>query len=521
MCGILFTNNINYSNEKFIGALELMNHRGPDATGHLQINNFQFGHKRLKILDIDNRSNQPFYSKNHKYVIIFNGEIYNYVELAKLHNIEMNTNCDTELVVELFSILGPKCIELFEGMFAFIIFDLSNHNLFIGRDHLGVKPLYILDLNGEITISSEIASILELTNSTTIDPIGLRQYLKLRTFFNNRTIYKNISFFPAGTYYFNGKFVKYWSLISNPTSNEPSDEEIENLITESVQKRLISDVAVGSFLSGGIDSSIIAALSNKPDTWTIGFNESNEFPYAKLVSDKINSSHHETLINKDEFSEIARFMINKRREPLSVPNEVLLYKMSIDVKTKNTVILSGEGADELFFGYDRIFSWAHKCKNFKIEEFAKLYSYGNNSDIEIVEEALQPFLYLKKPIEIVAHFFQIAHLHGLLRRVDNSTMLNSVEARVPFVDNINLIEKMINQSYDYKTKNGVIKSPLKRIFSDILPDEIINRKKIGFPVPLNLIYKIDDIKTNPMDIWFDFNLKILFGNDFNSNDFKI
>ncbi len=518
MCGILFTTNNNISEISFRNSLELLNHRGPDATGYLKYKNNLFGHKRLKILDIDDRSNQPFYSKDERYIIIFNGEIYNYLELAKRFNIKMITNCDTELIVELFALIGSKCVTLLEGMFSFLIYDTLVNDFFIARDHLGVKPLYISEMNGTVIISSEISPILNLTNTFSIDPIGIRQYIKLRTFFNNRTIYKEISFFPAGYFYENSKLIKYWDLPVDNNINEPSDSDLRNMVIESINKRLISDVPVGSFLSGGIDSSIIASLSKKPDTWTIGFEDNNEFSYAQIVANKIGSNHHEVIIDKKEFIDLAKHMIHIRKEPLSVPNEVLIYKMSNEAKKSNTVILCGEGADELFYGYDRIYAWAYRNKNFNIKEFSDYYSYSKNNDIEIVEDAIQPYLHLNNSLKIVSHFFQMSHLHGLLRRVDNATMLASIEARVPFVDNIFLVETLIGQSYEYKNLNGIIKSPLKRIFSDILPLEIINRKKVGFPVPLDIIFESNE---NHMDKWFDFNLKTLFGNDFNLNDIKI
>lgn len=520
MCGILFTNSHKITSKQFKGALELMDHRGPDATGYYSSDNFQFGHKRLKILDLGDRSNQPFKSKDGSLIIVFNGEIYNYKELAKRFDITLTTNCDTELVIELYGLIGNKCLDFFEGMFAFVVFNLLTSEVFISRDHLGVKPLYIYKSGQELIVASEIAPILALLNTVEIDSIGIRQYLKLRTFFNNKTVYKNISFFPAGYYLSNNVMVQYWDLPEINSLKAIEDEELKYIIEKSISDRLVADVKVGSLLSGGVDSSIIALLSNQPDTWTIGFEESNEFDFARLVSNKIGSNHNEILIEKDEFKELAISMIKKRKEPLSVPNEVLLYKMSKKIKVKNSVVLSGEGADELFFGYDRIFTWANSISKFDIKEFSKYYSYGDLDDISIVEEAIGPFLHFDRPIDIIARFFQKSHLHGLLRRVDNSTMLSSVEARVPFVDNIKLVELMINLPYKYKFANGVAKYPLKSAFKDILPVEIINRKKVGFPVPLANIFN-DNKNSNSFDLWFQFNLCELFGEKFNINDLKI
>lgn len=510
MCGILFTADPKISKETFLGALELLHHRGPEATGYAKVGHCQLGHKRLKILDLDNRSNQPFYSRDGRYVLILNGEIYNYRELAREHDILQRTTSDTEVVVELFAKYGPKFLPWLNGMFAFVILDTVTNEVFVARDRLGVKPLYMCRVGGVLTLASEIAPVLELTGCSKFDQIGLRQYMKLRAFFNGRTAYEGIELFPAGCYMVSGGIQRYWQLSAAP-QNPPTDEELKQLVTEAVRQRLVSDVPVGSYLSGGLDSTIVAALAQKPHTWTVGFAEHNEFEWGRLAAEHIHSEHHEVMINPEEFVLMARQMIRKRREPLSVPNEVLLYKMTQEVKKENTVVLSGEGADELFFGYDRIFRWAAAAKKWDIAEFNLLYSYGSHEDLGIIEDVLQPFMHHKTPIDIVAQFFQVAHLHGLLRRLDNATMLCAVEARVPFVDYHPLVERMAGVAFDYRMENGDFKAPLKRVFRDLLPLPIIQRKKVGFPVPLEGIQFGGQKAKTPMDQWLEFNLSELYG----------
>ena len=195
-------------------------------------------------------------------------------------------------------------------------------------------------------------------------------------------------------------------------------------------------------------------------------------------------------------------MIKQRKEPLSVPNEVLIYLMTKNVKKLNTVILSGEGADELFLGYDRIFNWAYNTDSLSLIEFDKFYCYGSNPDDEVLDFALEG-LPGETVFEKIAYFFQIYHLKGLLRRVDNSTMLCSVEARVPFVDH-RLVELIAGTPFEWRM-GPRIKEPLKRIYKNLIPDEVINRKKIGFPVPLKNIF--ENKKSKPMDSWMDFNIK--------------
>ena len=508
MCRLLFTNIADISKETFIKALSLMIKGGPDAPlCYRAFKNYKFGHNRLSILDLNPRSNQPFFSSDDRFLIIYNGEVYNYKELAKEYGISLKTNCDTELILELSLKIGfTNAITKFNGMFAYVIFDTLTKEIFVARDRLGIKPLYIYNKDGEIIISSEINAVVELLNNNIqIDDIGLRQYKKLRTFFNGHTLYKNIKMFPSGCYMKNGTIEKYWEL---PVGYQPppEDEELKYLIESAVQYRKIADVPLGSYLSGGLDSTIIAALTKELHTWIVGFDYNNEFKWGRLAAEKINSNHHEIVITNQEFLDDAQYMIKKRKEPLSVPNEVLLYKMTKAVKKENTVVLCGEGADELFFGYDRIFRWANSTDKFDLKEFSKLYSYGSNEDFEIVESVISPFYKYGKPIDIIAAFFQIAHLHGLLRRIDNSTMLCSVEARVPFCDH-RLVERMAGVPFEYRMKGGIVKAPLKQIYKNLIPKEIINREKVGFPVVLSNIFNVE--KEKAFDSWFDFNIKNL------------
>lgn len=514
MCAILFTNITRINNKQFKNALKLMEHRGPDASGLFIFNNYKLGHNRLKIQDLNDRSNQPFFSRNERYICIFNGEIYNYKELALENNIELKTTCDTELLLELYVKYGEKMLSMLNGMFAFLVFDKKTENYFIARDRLGIKPLYIFNSSEGMIVSSEINAILDLITTIRLDDIGVRQYKKLRAFHNNRTIYKNITSFPAA-HYFNSKFPyeklhikKYWDLDFSKKSIV-NDDEIKELLNSSVQIRNLSDVPVGTYLSGGLDSSIITHLANQKHSWTVGFNDNNEFSYARAVAKMYHTDHCETIVDYSNFIPILNKMIDIRKEPISVPNEVLLYIMTKEVKKKNTVVLSGEGADELFYGYDRIFWWAQN-NSWSIESFNKLYSYGSNSDLEIIEDVMHSYEKYNTPLEKISAFFQVDHLHSLLRRLDSSTMLNSVEARVPFVDH-RIVELMAGASFDYRTNSGnEVKSPLKRIYGTKLPSEVVNRKKVGFPVPLDKIFSNNFIK--PMDAWLDYNLNYLIKN---------
>ena len=502
MCGILASFNVEIADEKFKKALELMNHRGPDNWGVSREGNHLFGHVRLSILDLNERSNQPFAIGD--YVIIYNGEVYNYKELKQEHRLQTETESDTEVVLRMYMAYGEKALTYFNGMFAFVIYNRKSGELFAARDRLGIKPLYYREVDRGIIFSSEIASLLELEEDE-VDPFGLRQYKKLRMTVNNHTIYQHIFFFPAGHYYKNGAFHSYWQLDYSP-KEAPDDEEFKWLVEDAVRLRKRSDVPLGSYLSGGLDSTVLSYLLNPQHTWTVGFREMNEFEWGKMAAEGLQGRHHQVVVNSEEFIQTAAWMAKKRREPLSVPNEVLLYLMTREVKSENTVVLSGEGADELLWGYDRIFRWAHTAQDLTVEDFDRYYCYGSEPDNEVIDFALQGL-----PEGSVEHqlgyYFQTTHLHGLLRRVDNSTMLNSVEGRVPFVDH-RLVERLAGVPFEWKMGHS-FKEPLKRVFGPLLPQAIVERKKIGFPVPLEKIFNRLKQGETAYDAWFAFNLNIV------------
>jgi asparagine synthase (glutamine-hydrolysing) len=439
------------------------------------------------VIDLDQRSDQPMWDSDGRYAILFNGEIYNFEDLAKRHKLETRTSSDTEVLLLLYRKFGSAMLPELNGMFAFVIFDRINNDYFVARDRLGIKPLYFYEDPDWLIYASEVPPILDIVGNLPLSEEGIRQYRVLRTFFNGKTAYERIEMFPAGFWALNDKRQRYWDLPQGPQI-PPSDDELRALIDDAIKIRTIADVAVGSFLSGGIDSTIVAALSGKPDTWTVGFSDMNEFEWASVAADHIGSHHVALEIDASQFFSALRELTQLRREPLSVPNEVSLYLLSRQIKEKNTVTLSGEGADELFFGYDRIFRWAASCESFDVREFATRYAYaGPDDDLEIIDSVIAPFRSRGSPLDIVAAFFQIGHLHGLLRRLDASTMAASVEARPPFCD-YRLVERLAGVPATYRMANDIVKAPLKRIFCNIIPHTIIGRDKVGFPLPLERLF---------------------------------
>jgi asparagine synthase (glutamine-hydrolysing) len=413
-----------------------------------------------------------------------------------------HTTSDTEVVLEMYKKHGPKCLEYFNGMFALVIYNEKTRELFAARDRLGIKPLYYRMLKDGLLFSSEISAVLHVAESP-LDPFGIRQYRKLRMTLGEWTIYKDIKMFPAAHYWLNGRFTRYWDLDCSKKA-PPGDDELRWLIQDAVRLRTRSDVPVGSYLSGGLDSTVLSCILKPDDTWTVGFPTLNEFEWAKRANEQIGSDHHQMVVDNETFLNTALWMIRKRQEPLSVPNEVLLYLMTLDVKKKNTVILSGEGADELFWGYDRIFRWAGSAPTMDRNQFDRKYAYGTHPDDEVLAFALDG-LPGETVLEQTAYFFQIHHLHGLLRRLDNATMLCSVEARVPFVDH-RLVDRLAGVPPEWRM-GTTPKEPLKRAYAGRILPEIIAREKVGFPVPLDSLFS----EPNPgsrtgMDRWLDFNL---------------
>ena len=504
MCGVLFTNKKNLRAEDSKRALKLMKHRGPDNQNFYFKNGIFLGHARLSIIDLDKRADQPF--RHNNLLLSYNGEIYNYKELILEHNLTVTTKSDTEVVLLMYEKYGKECLNYFNGMFAFIIFNEESNKLFVARDRLGIKPLYFTNIGDEWIFSSEIASILDLEESE-FDEFGIRQYRKLRMTIKGHTIYKKIKMFPPAHYFIDGKFQRYWDL-DMEEKKAPSYEKLKWFIEDAIKLRKRSDVPVGSYLSGGLDSTVLTYVLKPSNTWTVGFKEMNEFEWSELANHGINTTHHKTLVDRELFLSTLIWMLKKRQEPLSVPNEVLIYLMTKDVKKNNTVVLSGEGADELFFGYDRIFKWAHSASILDLKTFDEKYCYGSHRDDEVVDFAIQN-LPGKNVEDNIAYFFQIIHLQGLLRRLDNSTMLCSVEARVPFVDH-RLVELLAGTPFHWRMGKS-FKDPLKKIFKDIIPKQIINRKKIGFPVPLDNIFINNNSHKSSMDNWLNFNINHLLG----------
>ena len=533
-----------------------MYHRGPDADGKAIVNDhLALGQRRLAIIDLDPRSDQPMYSERGN-IFVYNGEVYNYKEIKSNLSYAFKTESDTEAILIGIDLKGIDwTLNQCNGMFAFSYYDVSSHTMYLARDRMGVKPLYYYAKDGILVFASEIKSIL---NSGLIEARlnedAIDEYLGNRYVRAPYTFFEDIYQVMPGHYLIvdeecNIKDVEYWHLPEQFNINTNYDEmgiltEFGDKIQKAIQCRMISDVPLGTYLSGGVDSSLIsavAAMSKKDplETFTIGFPEMNEFTYAQEVADKYNTHHHELVMTNSNYFSMMEEVIGYKDAPLGVPNEIPLAQMSKELKKYITVVLSGEGADELMGGYGRIFRSAYDYKNHPelgasfYDYFINLYEYvprsfrdkyikSNIGIREKCDETIRKEFGNTSNEEAVFRFFHNYHVKGLLQRCDSTTMLASVEARVPFLD-YTLIEYVYNSvPYDLKLNwrsgnrrllaqnltskeySEVFDTPkylLKELAYKYLPIDVIERKKVGFPVPLDKW--IDDLSKEAKGILKD------------------
>ena len=508
MCGFLISN-CAASTSAFARAFQGMTYRGPDSHSIVpEFDGYTIGCCRLAIIGDFERANQPMIDPTGNCLLAFNGEIYNYAELARQHGLALETDSDTELLLRLFLLKGIGFVSELNGMFAFVIVDKLRHRVFAARDRLGAKPLFRWRRGDSLVLSSEIRPILDLVGSAEADDFAIRQYQSMRGVFNGRTFYRGISSFPAASYWDGEVLTPYWTL-EKQFDDPPTTDELRSLVDSSIAYRMVAHVEVGGFLSGGLDSTITALASGVRSTWCTGFEGDPDFAVARRVAAEAGLRHREVVIDRGAFLDAVEAMVRLRQEPLAVPNEVMLYLTARDIRRAGIkCTLSGEGADELFAGYDRIFRWAANSEQFDIATFADYYCYGNAEDLEVVEDALAPFLRYGEPYLIVNAFFQIAHLARLLHRLDLATMLASVEGREPFAD-FRLIERLFGQPMTYKHAHRGNKTPLKDAYSDLVPDYVLARTKRGFPVPLAEIFNDSRGHKPGYTAWFDHNLRIL------------
>lgn len=541
MCGItgiFSTGKVEQLEKRILKMNNSIIHRGPDAGNFFIDGNLAIGHRRLSIIDKSIYANQPMNSNSNRWHIVFNGEIYNFKEIKEKLDYSFNTLSDTEVIIAAVEENGVEWfINEANGMFAIALFDSINKDLYIIRDRLGIKPLYYFYDGEKIVFASEIKAIL---NSGLIkaefNDLAVDEYLANRYIRAPYSFFKNIFQVKPGYYLklnskLDKKHIKYWDIPKEFNLSTEYDEELllnkfDEELTKAIKYRLIADVPLGTYLSGGVDSSIITAITvlnkkEKLNTYTIGFSELNEFDFAEIIASQYKTNHHKILIEKDDYVKNWERLIKYKDAPLGVPNEIPLAIMSSILKEKITVVLSGEGADELMGGYGRIYRLPFDYENSDLnisfyDYFIEKYEYVPRTMRDLLintkkdyrkefDEIIINEFNKRSNEENVFNFFHKYHVKGLLQRVDMTTMQTAVEARVPFLDH-NLIEFVYSKiPYDLKlkwksedSKNRATKmnsdsyseeldTPkylLRKLAYKYLPKEIVERKKVGFPVPL-------------------------------------
>lgn len=534
MCGIL---GANFLSNNFNQALDLLNNRGPDYKNSISFENKQFGHTRLAIIDLDEEANQPMIFDD--ILLVFNGEIYNYKELIHVEQLECKTKSDSEVLIRLYQKYGFNFLNKLNGMFAFCIYDIKKELYFCARDRYGKKPFFYYFKNNKFIFSSSIKSILNLLDSKpNLNKVALCKYMQYFVPFGEDTFYQDIFKLEASTYmiYEPNKpqelqKKKYYKINTYKAIKDEKQalNDIEELLVKSVEYRLNSDVEVASLLSGGIDSSFISALYTKIsgkriNTFSVGYDEYKnycELDFAQITANHIGSNHTAIEINHKEYIKHFEETLDMLEEPhgdsAAIPLNILSKHIN---KAGIKTVLSGEGSDEIFLGYDNY------SKFLKYYEFEKSLSNKQNLFLNDIIGALQNNTkeseYLRRivkkqnlynsfgeiytdiqrkrlfkkvptfksetakqdPVDWMSYIdLKIWLGEALLSKVDRISMGNSLEVRTPFLD-FNLVNYMF--SVDSNIKVGdTNKYLLKKIASKYIPEEIINRTKKGFNSPFN------------------------------------
>lgn len=546
MCGLAGSINFEFSEET---VREVMGHRGPDEQAGYRSGNVALYHLRLSILDISG-GKQPMHLAN-RYTLMFNGEIYNHQELRQRFNFKGHTSSDTETILLLYDKFGPDFLQYLDGMFVIVIHDKVFNRLFIARDRAGKKPLYYYYHNKKFVFASELNCLGSMVDLR-MEENNFYHYLRLGTFYRQFTPYENVTELTAGSYLIIDcnslkiTFNRWWNIHDhykkkNDHSFEQSLSAVDEMLHQAVKRRLeSSDLEVGCFLSGGIDSGLVSSIAsgynNRLKTFTISFHgEYDEAPLAKLVAEKYHTHHTEINISFDDLESDLEKILSNYGEPFFDSSAIPSYYVSREARKHLTVILNGDGADELFGGYRRyvpfsrydffrnnvivkggasalksVLPYAHN-KRSKYNYLYRLISLASKSNLDIylsagvdIFEDYQKFIkdpgfdYLET---IKADFDKIAkseltglqkimnldfdtHLFSdLLVKMDIATMANSQEGRSPFLSK-ELLEYVPGMNDRYKIRGSTTKYLLRQLAKKYLPAELIDQPKRGFEIPL-------------------------------------
>ncbi len=552
---------------------DLLAARGPDGKGTYHAPGIFLGHRRLAIIDVTNGT-QPFVDKASGAVITYNGELYNYLEirdvLARRGRV-FRTESDTEVVLQAYLEWGADALQRFNGMFAFAIYQPDRHRLFMARDRIGIKPLFYSERGKMLYFSSTCPALQAFPGiSRMLSPAAVSHYLTtIRTTLGDQTLFRDIRALPAGTWLEAGiegvKRQRYWDFPVMSTGDHPPGADggdglarTEELVRAAVADRHVSEVPLGGFLSGGLDSSIIAALSHAQtagrfETYSVGYDRAgySEWDYVRSVVAHTGVSCREIRLNEETYPAAWQMLVSNKGLPISTPNEIAIHHLARAARERLTVVLSGEGADEVFGGYvvpyfsafdydraprkplpadavaepgyaalRRLYGREHLfCRPdhyflvnawVPFSEKARLMSPAFKDLICHDDELFTWYEDAYAPFQACTTFHANMQVHarvnleGLLFRVDSSTMSASVEARVPFTDH-RIVEHLFklpdHLKMDWRSQAArhrasdlnvsdidrlnLVESKilLRKAFADLLPDDVLSRRKASFPVP--------------------------------------
>ena len=561
MCGFVGFCDDSKNKKKIIRDMaDIIKHRGPDSDGYYVDNNIALGFRRLSIIDLD-KGSQPIFNEDKDKVIVFNGEIYNYKEIReelKSKGHKFSTNTDTEVILHGYEEYKEDILNKLRGMFAFVIYDIKEKSLFGARDFYGIKPFYYYYDNENFLFGSEIKSFLGSPNfKKELNKDMLSQYLTFQCSIGEDTFFKNTYKLLPGHYFiYKDKELevkKYYEVKLEPNDDKSLEEwvsGIREVIDNSVLAHKVSDVEVGSFLSSGVDSSLIAKLSSVDKTFTVGYDNKkySEIDYAKEFSDKINVSNVSKKISKEEyfkeFSNVQYYM----DEPLADASAVMLYFLSKTASKHVKVCLSGEGADEIFGGYNIYHepysvSWYNKIPYFirkcigilvypfrnytgfnflyrrskKIEDryIGNAFIFEPNDAKKIVnfnygnktyKDFTKPYYDKVSDLDVVTKMqyidFNFWLIYDILLKADKMSMANSLEVRVPYLDR-EVIEYASKLPNKYKIVGNETKYAFRKVAKEELADKVADKKKLGFPVPIREWLKEDDVYQEVKNIFLE------------------
>lgn len=549
MCGIVGFINQKKNKEQIIENMSLkIKHRGPDDEGYYIDNNIALAHRRLAIIDLKS-GKQPIFNEDKTKIIIFNGEIYNFKSLRKIlinEGHKFKTNSDTEVILHGYEKWGKNLPKKLRGMFAFAIWDTNKKELFMARDYFGIKPLYYAYFNGTFMFASEIKALLEHPDfEKKLNSNILSAYLCFNFVPTEESFFKGVySLKPGTSLTFKNdtiKINKFFKLKFNEKniSIDKASKDISNAMFDSIKNHQISDVEIGSFLSSGIDSSYIVSLAKPNKTFTVGFDDKkySEINYAKNLSDKLNIKNFSKIITMDEYIKEFEKIIYYMDEPLADPSAIALYFVSEIASKDVKVVLSGEGADELFAGYNYyqeevtfslymkipyfirhtlsqivslfpdvkglnfIYRRGQKLENynigmgrvFKDKEAQRIIKYKNQINTkDITKDIYNEYKDNSNLIKRQAIDFYFWLEKDYLHAVDRNTMMFGLEARTPFLDK-KVYEVARRLPQKAKINKLTTKVALRMAAKKVVPNEVYKKKKLGFPVPLREWLKTDKL----------------------------